>query len=140
MATQVKPEPIVLSIETPADVETAWSALTDPDRVAEWFTDVSPLGAIGDPYRIDFGDSAVEGVIVDVQPGRRFAYTWRWEGSDAGEQTLVSWTVEPVGDDGTRISLEHTGWPSTTADDTTRDDHAGYWQAYLEDLEALLAG
>ena len=140
MATQVKPEPIVLSIETPADVETAWSALTDPDRVAEWFTDVSPLGAIGDPYRIDFGDSSVEGVIVDVQPEHRFAYTWRWEGSDAGEQTLVSWTVEPVGDDGTRISLEHTGWPATTADDTTRDDHAGYWQAYLEDLEALLAG
>ena len=140
MATQVKPEPIVLSIETPADVETAWSALTDPDRVAEWLTDVSPLGAIGDPYRIDFGDSAVEGVIVDVQPGRRLAYTWRWEADDADEQTLVSWTIEPVGDDGTRISLEHTGWPATTRDDTTRDDHAGYWQAYLEDLEALLAG
>ena len=140
MAAQVKPSPIQLSIETPADLETAWSALTDPDRVTEWFTDVSPLGAPGDPYRIDFGDSSVEGVVVDVQPGRRFAHTWRWEGADADEQTLVSWTVEAVGDDGTRISLEHTGWPATTADDTTRDDHAGYWQAYLEDLEALLAG
>ena len=140
MAAQVKPAPIQLSIETPADLETAWSALTDPDRVTEWFTDVSPLGAPGDPYRIDFGDSSVEGVVVDVQPGRRFAHTWRWEGADADEQTLVSWTVDAVGDDGTRISLEHTGWPATTADDTTRDDHAGYWQAYLEDLEALLAG
>jgi len=140
MAAQVKPAPIQLSIETPADLETAWSALTDPDRVTEWFTDVSPLGAPGDPYRIDFGDSSVEGVVVDVQPGRRFAHTWRWEGADADEQTLVSWTVEAVGDDGTRISLEHTGWPATTADDTTRDDHAGYWQAYLEDLEALLVG
>jgi uncharacterized protein YndB with AHSA1/START domain len=140
MAAQVKPAPIQLSIETPADPETAWSALTDPDRVTEWFTDVSPLGAPGDPYRIDFGDSSVEGVVVDVQPGRRFAHTWRWEGADADEQTLVSWTVDAVGDDGTRISLEHTGWPATTADDTTRDDHAGYWQAYLEDLEALLAG
>jgi uncharacterized protein YndB with AHSA1/START domain len=140
MATQVKPEPIVLSIETPADAETAWDALTDPDRVTEWFTDVSPLGGPGDPYRIDFGDSAVEGTIVDVQEGRRFAYTWRWEAADDDEQTLVAWTIEPVGDDGTRISLEHTGWPATTRDDTTRDDHAGYWQAYLEDLEALLAG
>jgi len=140
MAAQVKPAPIQLSIETPADLETAWSALTDPDRVTEWFTDVSPLGAPGDPYRIDFGDSSVEGVVVDVQPGRRFAHTWRWEGADTDEQTLVSWTIEAVGDDGTRISLEHTGWPATTADDTTRDDHAGYWQAYLEDLEALLAG
>ena len=140
MATLVKPQPIVLSIETPADPETAWDALTDPDRVAEWLTDVSPIGVAGDPYRIDFGDSAVEGVIVDVQPQRRLAYTWRWEGADADEQTLVSWTVEAVGDDGTRISIEHTGWPATTRDDSTRDDHAGYWQAYLEDLEALLAG
>jgi uncharacterized protein YndB with AHSA1/START domain len=139
MATTVRPAPIALSIEVPSDVEAAWLALTDPDRVDEWFTDVSPVGAPGDPYRIDFGDSAVEGVIVDVKPGSRFAYTWRWEGADADEQTLVAWTIEPVGDDGVRISLEHSGWPATTRDDTTRDDHAGYWQAYLEDLEALLA-
>jgi uncharacterized protein YndB with AHSA1/START domain len=139
MATVVKPAPIILSIETPADPEMAWEALTDPDRVAEWFTDISPIGVVGDPFRIDFGDSAVDGVVVDLQESHRFAHTWRWEGADADEQTLVSWTVEAVGDDGTRISLEHTGWPATTADDTTRDDHAGYWQAYLEDLEALLA-
>jgi uncharacterized protein YndB with AHSA1/START domain len=43
MATTVKPAPILLSIETPADIETSWEALTDPDRVTEWFTDVSPL-------------------------------------------------------------------------------------------------
>jgi len=140
MATQVKPPPIRLSIETPADPEAAWLALTDPDRVTEWFTDISPIGRVGDPFRIDFGDSTVEGVVVDLQPGSRFAHTWRWEDADADEQTLVAWTVEAVGDDGSRISLEHSGWPATTADDTTRDDHAGYWQAYLEDLEALLAG
>jgi uncharacterized protein YndB with AHSA1/START domain len=140
MATLVRPAPIVLSIETPADAETAWAAITDPDRVAEWFTDVSPIGGPGDPYRIDFGDSAVEGVVVDVQDGCRFAHTWRWEGADADEQTLVSWTVEALASGGSRISLEHSGWPATTRDDSTRDDHAGYWQAYLEDLEALLAG
>ena len=140
MATTAKPAPILLSIETPADVETSWEALTDPDHVTEWFTDVSPLGVAGDPYRIDFGDSSVEGVIVDVQHGQRFAHTWRWEGADADEQTLVAWTIEPLRRGGSRISLEHSGWPATTRDDSTRDDHAGYWQAYLEDLEALLTG
>jgi uncharacterized protein YndB with AHSA1/START domain len=140
MATTVRPEPIVLSIETPADAETSWEALTDPDRVTEWFTDVSPLGSPGDPYRIEFGDSSVEGVIVDVRPGSRFAYTWRWKGADSDEQTLVSWTIEPLHGGGSRVSLEHGGWPATTRDDSSRDDHAGYWQAYLEDLEALLAG
>src|SRR4029078_3955467 len=114
MAAQVKPAPIQLSIETPAVLETAWSDLTDPDRVTEWFTDVSPLGAPGDPYRIDFGDSSVEGVVVDVQPGRRFAHTWRWEGADMDEQTLVSWTVEAGGEDGTAGPLQQHGVPAVT--------------------------
>ena len=51
-------------------------------------------------------------------------------------QKLISGVIES----GHGSTIEHSGWPATTRDDTTRDDHAGYWQAYLEDLEALLAG
>ena len=140
MPPTIKPPPILLTVETPADAELAWEAITDPDRIAEWFTDASPLGQPGDHYRLDFGDSIVEGVVIDVQPGARFAHTWSWEGSDPAEQTLVSWTVEPLASGGSRISLEHSGWPATTSDDTGRDDHLGYWEAYLDDLAALLAG
>jgi uncharacterized protein YndB with AHSA1/START domain len=137
---KVQPGPIHLTIETPADAELAWETITDPDRIAEWFTDASPLGRIGDPYRLDFGDSAVDGSIVSVEPGLSFAYTWAWEGTEEGTDTLVTWTVEPVAGRGSRISLDHGGWPETTSDDTARDDHLGYWEAYLEDLAALLAG
>lgn len=139
-STTIRPPAIQLSIETPATPEDAWEALTDPDRVAEWFTEVSPVGAPGDEYRLDFGDSAVDGAIVEVDRGRRFSYTWLWEGAEPEDRTLVTWTVEPVSDDGSRVSLEHSGWPETTPDDTSREDHLGYWQAYLEDLAALLAG
>jgi len=139
-STSVHPPPIRLSIETPADADLAWEALTDPDRVAEWFTDASPLGAKGDEYRLDFGDSAVEGSIVEVDRGRRFSHTWRWDGAEPDDETLVTWTVEPLPKGGSRISLEHGGWPVTTPDDTSREDHRGYWQSYLEDLAALLAG
>jgi uncharacterized protein YndB with AHSA1/START domain len=134
-----RPAPIELSIETPADPETAWEAITDPDRLAEWFTDATPLGQPGDPYRLDFGDSVVDGVIVDVDPGRSFAHTWNWESEEPDDETLVTWTVEPVAGGGSLVALVHGGWPETTDDDTTRDDHLGYWQAYLEDLAALLA-
>jgi uncharacterized protein YndB with AHSA1/START domain len=137
--TKVRPAPIVLSIETPADPETAWEAITDPDRVAEWFADATPLGQPGDAYRLDFGDSVVEGVIVNVEPGRSFAHTWVWEGEDADQATLVTWTVEPIPAGGSHVMLSHGGWPDATPDDTTRDDHRGYWEAYLEDLAALLA-
>jgi uncharacterized protein YndB with AHSA1/START domain len=138
--TTVKPAPIELSIETPADVETAWEAISDPDRLAEWLTDATPVGRPGDPYRLDFGDSVVEGSVVSVDPGRSFAYTWAWDGDESETGvTVVTWTVEPLKAGGSLVSLVHGGWPETTSDDTTRDDHLGYWQAYLEDLLALLA-
>lgn len=136
----VRPAPIQLSIETPAEPELAWEAITDPDRLAEWLTDVSPLGVPGDPYRLDFGDSAVEGVVVAVEPGRRFAHTWRWEGGEPAEETLVTWIVEPLPGGGSRVLLEHGGWSEEGANAASRDDHRGYWEAYLEDLAALLAG
>jgi uncharacterized protein YndB with AHSA1/START domain len=139
-STTVRPDPIELSVETPAEAELAWQAITDPDRIAEWFTDASPLGRPGDPYRLDFGDSVVEGSVVSVDPGRSFAHTWRWEGGEDDVETLVTWTVTALPVGGSRIDLEHGGWPETTADDTARDDHRGYWEAYLEDLAALLAG
>lgn len=138
--TTNRPAAITLSIETPATAEDAWDALTDPDRVVEWFTDASPVGAPGDEYRLDFGDSAVEGALVEIDRGRRFSYTWRWEGAEPEDETLVTWTVEPLEVGGSRVILEHGGWPETTPDDNARDDHLGYWQAYLEDLAALLAG
>jgi uncharacterized protein YndB with AHSA1/START domain len=134
MTTQL--EPIRLTIESPADADTAWQAISDPDRVAEWFTDASPVGAVGDPYRLDFGDSAVEGRILSVEPGRHFAHSWAWDGAD-GDETVVRWTVEAFGT-GSRIVLEHGGWAD--GDDALRDDHLGYWESYLEDLGALLAG
>jgi uncharacterized protein YndB with AHSA1/START domain len=133
--------PIVLEVETLVGPERAWRAVTDPADVAEWFADVTPADGIGSPYRIDFGDgSAVEGRIRAFEPGRRLAYTWAWAGDPAGPTTLVTWEVERVDRDGARVRLTHDGWAEAGADQDTRDDHADYWESYLEALEAMLAG
>jgi uncharacterized protein YndB with AHSA1/START domain len=136
----IQPAPIELVVETPADAELAWEAITDPDRVAEWLTEASPVGRPGEPYRLDFGDSVVVGDVISIEPGRSFSHSWSWEGSEEGSETVVTWTVEPLAVGGSQIRLEHGGWHATTPDDTARDDHFGYWEAYLEDLAALLAG
>jgi uncharacterized protein YndB with AHSA1/START domain len=132
--------PIVVEIETPASAGEAWSALTEPDRIAEWFTEASPLGAVGDPYRLDFGDgSVVEGVVREVEPGHRFAHTWAWADAEPRQETLVTWSVEALPDGGGRVTLVHDGWSEAGADAATRGDHEGYWSGYLDDLTALLA-
>ncbi len=133
--------PIVLTIETSASADEAWAALTDPARIAEWFTDASRLGAVGDPYRLDFGDgTVVEGTIQSVEPGRRFAHTWAWADIDPRQETLVSWSIEPIPGGGARVTLTHGGWAEAGSDEAARDDHEGYWSGYLDDLAAILGG
>jgi uncharacterized protein YndB with AHSA1/START domain len=134
------PLPIDLTIRTAAPPGRVWAALTEPERVAEWFTDASPMGRVGDPYRLDFGDgSVVDGVIVELEPGRAFAHTWSWAGAEDHEETLVAWSVEPADGGGSEVRLVHDGWAEAGLDGSTRDDHEGYWQGYLQDLAAVLA-
>jgi uncharacterized protein YndB with AHSA1/START domain len=130
--------PIVLTIQTPASPGAAWAALTEPERIADWFTDASPLGGVGDAYRLDFGEgSVVEGVVRHVEPGRTFAHTWIWVDVDPVQETLVTWSVEPA-DGGARITLTHEGWAEAGLDEAARDDHEAYWSGYLDDLMDIL--
>jgi uncharacterized protein YndB with AHSA1/START domain len=130
--------PIRLVIRTPAAPDVAWSYVTDPDRVAEWFTAASPVGAVGDPYVLDFGEgSVVEGEIVELEPGTRFAHRWAWLDAEPRQETQVTWQLRPI-DGGTEIELVHDGWEAAGADATIRDDHEAYWSGYLDDLRDLL--
>lgn len=132
------PPSIDLVIETRADPETAWRTLTEPDRVVLWFTDASPLGPVGSPYRLDFGEgSVVAGHVVGLEPGRGFAHTWVWEDAGPGQPTTVAWTIEPLAGGGCRIRLVHAGW--SEGEETARDDHEAYWTGYLDDLSDILA-
>jgi uncharacterized protein YndB with AHSA1/START domain len=140
-ATTDQLPPILLELVTDASAEDAWAALTDPERVSEWFTDATAVGGPGDPYRLDFGDeSVVEGEILEVEPGVRFIHTWRWADATPEQVTRVTWSVEALPGGGSRIALRHEGWSESLGGVTVRDDHEGYWTGYLDDLEALLTG
>jgi uncharacterized protein YndB with AHSA1/START domain len=131
--------PIRLVLQTPAAPEVAWSYLTDPERVAEWFTAASPVGEVGEPYVLDFGEgSVVHGAIVEVEPERRFAHRWAWLDADPRQETLVTWIIRPLETGGSEIELLHEGWDEAGADETIRDDHEVYWSGYLDDLRDLL--
>ncbi len=131
--------PIRISGETVATVDAAWAALTEPAQVARWFAVTTPVaGGASSIYSIDFGDgSVIDGVIREIVPHRRLSYTWQWRGQDENP-TLVTWELEPLADEGCRITLTHEGWQEAGADEALRDDHAGYWEGYLADLLDLL--
>jgi len=132
--------PIDLSVDTPLPPTEAWAVITDPVRIAEWFTDAPALGQVGSQYRLDFGDgSIVGGPVLALDPGRSFAYAWHWDGTPESETTTVTWSVEVLPDGGSEVHLRHDGWSAAGLDETARDDHEGYWTGYLDDLRDLFA-
>jgi uncharacterized protein YndB with AHSA1/START domain len=130
--------PIELAIATSARPETAWETITAPERIALWFTEASPLGPVGSRYRLDFGDGTiVSGQVLALEPGRRFAHSWAWEGADPGEVTTVEWIVEAI-PAGSRVRLVHDGWEAAGLATQDRDEHESHWTGYLDDLRDIL--
>ncbi|HEX9549570.1 MAG TPA: SRPBCC domain-containing protein [Candidatus Limnocylindrales bacterium] len=131
--------PIRLLVRTAAPPDVAWAYVTEPAHVEEWLTAASPIGAVGDPYVLDFGEgSVVQGAIIALEPGRRFAHQWAWLDAEPRQETLVTWIVRDLEDGGCEIELVHDGWTESGADDAIRDDHEAYWSGYLDDLRDLL--
>ena len=129
--------PMVLRAEVSTDRAVTWEALTDPDLVERWFTRATPVGAVGAPYTLDFGDGdTMHGAILEVVPGERLAYSWGWGETDPGARTRVMWALEP-GEDGTLVTLTHGGWTEAGLGAPERDEHAHYWEGYVAALVEL---
>jgi uncharacterized protein YndB with AHSA1/START domain len=86
-----------------APVDEVWEALTDPEQLAEWFANDVELDLVpgGDGvFRWDDGAER-SAVVEEVDPGRRFAFTWGDEGRvvielaeiDGGTRVLVTETA-----------------------------------------------
>jgi uncharacterized protein YndB with AHSA1/START domain len=84
-----------------AEPDEVWEALTDPERLEEWFANDVELDA--EPggegvFRWDSGEER-HAVVEDVHVGRRFAF--RWRGED-GYETVVAISLDAI-DAGTRV-------------------------------------
>ena len=86
-----------------APVEEVWSALTQAERLEDWFAnDVELELRPGGRGRFAWEDGETrEAVIDEVDDGRRLAFRWSEPG---GDESGVSWELEETAD-GTRISV-----------------------------------
>lgn len=95
----------------PADPEEVWEALTEPERLEDWFaTEVELEPVPGGEGVFRWGDGDEQRVVVEeVEPARRFAFT--------SDETRVVIELEPA-EDGTRVVVTETlesGWGTALA-------------------------
>jgi uncharacterized protein YndB with AHSA1/START domain len=115
-------------------IEKVWAALTAPERVADWFAQLSyerlEPGAKTTLYFPEVNHRA-EGCVIAVEPLRKVAWTWPHPG---GGVSTVTFELEPDGD-GVRLTLTESGLPA----DQGAGNGAG-WHAHLAGLEAACDG
>jgi uncharacterized protein YndB with AHSA1/START domain len=129
-----------------APVERVWAALTEAEAIRKWY---APSGdfrievhewdcRVGGNYRVAMHHKEGEihtchGTFQTLEPMRRIAYTWAWEGAPPME-TLVTFEIEKAGE-GTRLAFSHTGFPAEEA----REQHRMGWTGSLLRLSDYLA-
>jgi uncharacterized protein YndB with AHSA1/START domain len=101
---------ILKEIVLPAPREEVWEALTDPERLEEWFAndvdlDLRPGG--GASFRWSNGEER-HATVTDVDPERRLAFDW-----EDDEGTVEFTLADDV--DGTRLTVVESSPAWTTA-------------------------
>ncbi|GAA1439197.1 SRPBCC family protein [Leifsonia poae] len=132
-----------------APLEKVWAAITEPALISQWFPqratlDGSGAGATGVFSWDDYGD--VPFVIEELDEPRMIAY--RWGNSDpAGaaqvdrdHSTVFRFTVEPLDDGGTRLTVVETGFDTLADPAAGMESNRGGWNSELDELVAYLEG
>lgn len=111
--------------------ERVWQAITDPEQVSTWMRFPAKIDARrGGGIFVDFSPhDPLDGVITDVDPGRKLAYAWG--------RSIVEWTVEPDGD-GCRYTFIHQGLERREGVD--EEGLAAGWHGFLDAMEGHLDG
>ncbi len=99
---------VTRSVVVPAPVEDVWDALTDPDRLEDWFADEIDADEIEPDAEVVFrwheGDEERRAVIEDVEAPRRLAFRW----AARGDESRVVFELDDEAA-GTRVTVVETG-------------------------------
>jgi uncharacterized protein YndB with AHSA1/START domain len=118
----------------PTTIDDAWCAITEAERLAQWFMPTTIEPRVGGAVRSnDATQGHTEGHVTVWEPPKTLAYTWQWHGPDGKESeppTEVRWELSPA-EGGTRLVFSHTRLSST------HDHVVGYgagWHGFLDKL------
>jgi uncharacterized protein YndB with AHSA1/START domain len=111
-------QPFTIERVLNAPVEKVWQAITDRNKMKEWYFDLKEFKA--EPgFEFSFYGGTEEHQylhlckIIEVVPFRKLSYTWKYEGYPG--ESKVTFELFPDGDK-TRLKLIHEGLETFPAD------------------------
>lgn len=152
-ASRSKTRDLRFTIKLKAKPEQVYLALTSARELCRWWlqgaeTDARNMGRLrmvwpkirtkagaAFPPHTAMGES--EGNFVDLEPGRKVAWAWRFPRKRGPIPPLASFFLTPCGR-GTELTLLHAGFPSLPAADRCFEGCAQGWEDCLAKLSLYL--
>ncbi len=119
-----------------------WKGLVDGEMTERYVYGTRLQSALkrGAPYAYvgEGGFEPVSGEILEVEPGRRLVMSWsaRWDADVSKDRpSRVTYELEAVGPETTRLQLRHEGFEGATA---TYTSSVSAWPMLMSSLKTLL--
>lgn len=115
-----------------------YDAITDIKQLSQWFPDVVSLEPKIDGkivFRVPNSSSnvsdTVEGKIIELEKNKKLTYTWSHPDVSNFPLMKVSWKLEPIGKNQTRVIIVHSGF----IDDSIMNSYNKRWLWITEHLD-----
>lgn len=135
------------TIDIDASAETVFKALSDPMELTKWFPDDAILeNKVGGKFQISFykdsknsrmkmdRDFHNEGRVLEFVQNKKLAYTWQWKNMLGFPETIVTWELEQLNKNKTRVTLTHTGFTGKEEGPASAKEHDHGWSFFLGEL------
>lgn len=119
---------------TPDELYSYW---TEPAKLKIWWPDEVAIDpTVGGYYSFDFSqaEKTLSGTFSEVVPGKRLAFSWRWQDEPGLPERQVVVDFEPRRDD-TLLTVTHGTYGGGRAEAVERRGHLESWQHVLGRLE-----
>ncbi len=141
MTTETKPR-LVHQIIINAPQARVWAAITTPEFTARYYYDCTLKTdlTVGSPfvYHKPSGAPIVEGEVVVADPPHRLVHTYHslWPPMNKDAPTKVTWELEAMSADVTKVTVVHEDFAGETA--TYQGLQSGGWAWILSNMKTVL--
>ncbi|MGA9168084.1 MAG: SRPBCC domain-containing protein [Nitrososphaeraceae archaeon] len=131
------------SIIIDATPEVVFKAITETNELTKWFPDHVILEPnVGGKVRFSFykeqnkmdRDYIVEGSIIEFIPNKKISYTWQYKDIPEFSETIVSWELEELERNKTRVELVHSGFTGKEQEKVSSKGHDEGWTHFMNEL------
>jgi uncharacterized protein YndB with AHSA1/START domain len=130
-------KPLLIEREFNAPIAKIWDALTKNELLKKWYFQLPDFKPV-EGFEFQFTAKAREDVeyvhlcrVIEVIPGRKIAYTWRYDGYPGN--SIVTFELFPEGNK-SKLTLTHTGLDSfaSAGPDFSKESFTGGWTFILD--------